>query len=41
MDLNYKKVTDVISLMGYLPGNKGNEHIWRNVINGIPYGVIQ
>lgn len=39
MDLDYKKVTDVISLMGYLPGNKGNEHIWRNVIDGIPYGV--
>lgn len=39
MDLDYKKVTDVISQMGYLPGNKGNEHIWRNVIDGIPYGV--
>lgn len=39
MDMNEEKIIPVLEKMGYEPGNWGNEHIWRRVIDGIPYGV--
>lgn len=39
MYLDYEKVTKVLEKLGYEPGRNGNEHIWRKVIDGIPYAV--
>ena len=39
MELNEEIITPVLEKLGYIPGKKGNEHIWRKIIDGIPYGV--
>lgn len=39
MDMNEEKIIPVLEKLGYEPGNRGNEHIWRRVIDDIPYGV--
>lgn len=39
MELNVERITPVLEKLGYEPGRAGNSHIWRKIIDGIPYGV--
>ncbi len=39
MELDVNILRDMLTERGFYPGNRGNEHVWKNVINGIPYAV--
>lgn len=39
MELNVDLLSEMLTERGFYPGNRGNEHVWKNVINGIPYAV--